>query len=198
MGRVPGHLDEDVQAVVSDLRVDRFLTLGQLGRRYGVTLRRLREMQRLGAVELRSMELRPTYWSKPSWFTVASLPGTPPGPGKWVEHVLGLAEVRWVMRDRLDGWRPLESLGGERPDRWRWFDVFAYDREAGGKPAVVEYDTGIYRPREILDKTGRATRICQKVIWATASYRKAEVIAELVPDADIWVIRWHDGEHYRF
>lgn len=186
---MPRPLDPALVAQVrTDLAIDLYLTADQAIRRYGLGDYSIKLLKYSRVVRRTVVELRPAHWIRDSTPTmVLSLPAAPdPVYFTGVEHVLGLAETRWALRDRLTHWQA--AIKG--PEHQHIIDVIAHDHSG---ELLVEYDTGLYRPARVLRKAERARLLGRRQLWATPSEGKARRLAELVPDAEIWLVRWTDG-----
>jgi len=180
---------EIIDQLLEDLKVDRCLTTEQCFRRYGLSDHSIKVLRQRGFVRTTRMRLRPTQWSKADIpVTIVSVARSRYDPlqTRGMSHLLGMAEVRWLLRDRITHWGT-EIQGQEKTYR---VDVVAHDADG---ELLVEYDTGLYAAQVVQKKAELARRLGRRQFWATPSEAKAAKLCEWVPDGEIWLVRWDDG-----
>jgi hypothetical protein len=173
---------------------DRVLSLRQISRHLGIRQAQVLRLNDQGVVKVRSFLLRrsgTSYAAK--WWKVAGLPNQSLPAKRFVAHYLGIAEARAALRSRFPQWRTLR----EQRDEWRkWemFDAVAWD--ANERATLVEYDAGTHTWSRVLAKVEAGRRLQVRQLWATPSPQRAQTLAGLCPDLEVWLIDWLDGDAY--
>ncbi|MDQ7839432.1 MAG: hypothetical protein RDU83_00205 [bacterium] len=179
--------------LLADLEVDAVLALSQVRRRYVPTAREkeidlwLRVLRRRGAINLRRVWVPRTARARLAEEIVVI---EPPGASirqEEMAHRLGLAEMRWRLRDGLRRWEvvaqawPEKRTHGERPD--------AMAEDAAGLIAV-EYDHGAYGAADVVRKQRAFAALTPRQVWGTSSEPRRRWLHRHLRGQNIMVVVW--------
>lgn len=184
---------EIIDRLVTDLAVDRYLTDDQLFRRYELGVYATKALKSAKIIRTTRTYLRPTYGARmPMPVTIISSGRSRKDPLAVIgmEHYLGLAELRWALRNRVRYWRPAVGATGNP----HYFDVVAFDDQG---ELLIEYVTGWHTTERLLRKADVARRMSRRQLWASSSGARIAAFLDLFPDAEVWLVRWYDGTSCR-
>lgn len=185
--------DNATRRLLADLQVDRVLALSQVRRRYVLAseqeevCRWLQACTRRGTVTVREVSVPPTARAR---LTQRIAIVGPPGASvrhEEIAHHLGLAEMRWHLREKLWKWKTAtQSWSDNRKLRERP-DAVAED---GTGLVVVEYDHGAYSAADIVRKQRAFAAFAPRQVWGTSAEHRRRWLLKHIPDTNILVVKW--------
>lgn len=178
-----------------DLRIDGALTVKQVARRYqhlDVSRNDIRKAAMLAGARKFHPRLKRAAWDRrPERYEVYYISETPPGLSV-IPHLLGLAEMRTILGARVLHWERALPLDTSRQARYRTPDVICELKDLG--VVSLEYDHGKYTYAEIVRKAQVARQMTRYQIWATVSHGRADFVASVLTNAEVWAVSWETGE----
>ncbi len=185
--------DSATWRLLADLEIDGALALSQVRRRYVPTAGKeeldgwLMQLARRRALGVHRLWVpRTARARRAEEIVVVERPGLSVRQEE-MAHRLGLAEMRWRLRDGLCRWEVVNQPWPEKRDERERPDALAED---GAGLIAVEYDHGAYSATDVVRKHRAFTELAPRQVWGVSSERRKRWLHERLHVHDVLIVVW--------